>query len=514
MARLTYLLIPAVLLFVLLLRPIWDVDIFWQLRLGELILDHGGPVTHEPFAATHLGETLAPVAWLGQAVLAQVRGLGGWTALRVFDAIVWLGGFWAVAVACRRRGATPLAIVFALAIGFLPALPTASIRPQSFAALGFGLLLALLRLELSPARTLLLALPLFLLWQNLHPSVSVAAVVLGATAGVAWLRYFAGRRPAPPWLLAGLTVLAAACVFATPAGFSIIGISAENARASIAIKATEWLPLWSPTNRGLVAPIAVAAGLVGWLLVRNRRRIDWEELAPAAVLFVMTLTTYRFVLFWGIALVPVIARIMSDPGPIPQPGGPQPGGRGAWLSRVMAPTALGGAIGLALLVSPTHFIGSLPLAGIEKLRETGVTGTVFSYFPWGGPLIDAGYPNWVVAFDGRYYRYPPNEWRRYDQTIAGAVGPAELDRIYHPAAYLLSPGVDDALIAALRADRAAWRELYADRTCVAFVRAPAQPVTPHASVTANLDALPRPGVDHILTGVSIFGGGSPAGEFA
>lgn len=506
MVRFTYLLIPAVMLFVLLLRPIWDVDIFWQLRLGELILDHGGPVTHEPFAAPHLGEALAPVAWLGQAVLAEVRRLGGWTALQVFDAVVWLGGFWAVAVACRRRGAAPLAIVFALAISFLPALPTASIRPQSFAALGFGLLLALLRLDLSPARTLLLALTLFLLWQNLHPSVSVAAVVLGATAGVAWLRYFTRRRPVPPWLLTGLVGLAAACVFATPAGYSIIGISAENARASIAIQASEWLPLWSPTNRGLVAPITVAAGLVGWLLVRNRRRIDWEELAPAAVLFVMTLTAYRFVLFWGIALVPVIARIMSDAEPAPEPGG-----RKAWLARAMAPAALAGATGLALLVSPTHF-GSLPLAGIEKLRKAGVTGTVFSYFPWGGPLIDAGYPNWVVAYDGRYYRYTPNEWRRYHQIIAGAVGPAELDRIYHPTAYLLSPGVDGALITALRADRA-WREIYADRACVVFLRSrPGEPAMPHASVSA--DTLSEVGPAHILTGVSISGGQPPAGDVA
>lgn len=465
MARLTCLLIPAVMLFVLLLRPIWDVDIFWQLRLGELILDHGGPVLREPFAAAHLGEPLAPVAWLGQAVMAQVRRLGGWTGLRVFDAVIWLGGFWAVALACRRRGAAPLATAFALAIGFLPALPVASIRPQSFAALGFGLLLALLRLQLSPARTLLLALPLFVLWQNLHPSVSVAAVVLGSSAGFAWLRYLAGRRAAPPWLLCALAGLAAACVFATPAGVSIVRVSAENARASIAVGASEWLPLWAPVNHGLIAPIAAAGALLGWLLVRNRRRIDWEELAPAAVLFVLTLTAYRFVLFWGIALVPVVARLMSDPEPGAAPT-PRP-----WPFWAAAPAAVAAAAALALAVSPTQFSRALPLAGIEKLRQSGVTGTVFSYFPWGGPLIDAGYPRWVTAYDGRYYRYSPQEWRRYDQLMAGAVGPTELDRLYHPAAYLLARGPNDALIAALRADRSTWREIYADAGCVAFVRA-------------------------------------------
>jgi hypothetical protein len=90
-------------------------------------------------------------------------------------------------------------------------------------------------------------------------------------------------------------------------------------------------------------------------------------------------------------------------------------------------------------------------------------------------LIDAGYPDWAVAYDGRYYRYTSEEWRRYSQTMRGQVGLKELDHIYHPAAYLLMPGRNDALITALRAASGAWREIYADSTCVVFVRGKAQP---------------------------------------
>src|SRR5215218_8325631 len=87
------------MLFVLLLRPIYDVDIFWQLRLGELSLDRGAPVPTEPFAASHLGEPLPPLGWLGQIVYALARRAGGWPAVRALDALVWVGGFWAVAAA-------------------------------------------------------------------------------------------------------------------------------------------------------------------------------------------------------------------------------------------------------------------------------------------------------------------------------------------------------------------------------------------------------------------------------
>jgi hypothetical protein len=166
---------PSIMLAAVLLRPIWDVDIFWQFKLGELILAHGGPLRQEPFAATHLGQSMPTFAWLGQAVMAAVRHAAGWTGLRVFDAFCWLGGFLAVAWACRRRSDSALGVLMALAIAFLAGVPTASLRPQSFAALCFGLLLALLRLELKPWRTALLAVPLLLVWQKRHRSLQVLA---------------------------------------------------------------------------------------------------------------------------------------------------------------------------------------------------------------------------------------------------------------------------------------------------------------------------------------------------
>lgn len=454
---------PLALLFVLLLRPIFDVDIFWQLRLGEMILHSGELVTKEPFAATHLGEALPPLAWLGQVVLATARLLGGWTGLRIFDAIIWLGGLSAIAFACRRRGAAPSATSLALVIGFVVTLPAAagSIRPESFAALSFCLLLALLRLELSPARTLMMAAPLLVVWQNLHPSVSVAVIALGATASVAWLRHFLHPGSARPWLLSALTGIAAMSVFATPLGISIIRVAAVNAESSIALGVSEWLPLWAPINRISAWLLILASLFVGFFLVRNRQRINWEELAPAVALFIMTLMVSRFLLFWGIALIPVLARILSAPES-PR----QKSSRGL----LIGPIALAGTISLALFVSPTQFNKSLPLEGIKKLRGTGVTGTVFAHVPWGGAVIDSGYPDWTVAYDGRYYRYTPTEWQRYKQTVRGDVGPKELDQIYHPAAYLLSPEVNHALVAALRAEPETWREVYADSKSVVFIR--------------------------------------------
>ena len=100
-----------------------------------------------------------------------------------------------------------------------------------------------------------------------------------------------------------------------------------------------------------------------------------------------------------------------------------------------------------------------------------MSGTVYAHSAWGGPVIDAGFPGWRVAYDGRYYRYSPAEWARYHAASAGQIGLDRLDRTYRPAAYLLRPGRDDGLLALLRASPANWRELGGSPGCVTFVRA-------------------------------------------
>jgi hypothetical protein len=441
----------------LLARPVWDVDVFWQLRLGELILAHGAPILKEPFAVNHLGERLPAFAWLGQALMADVRLLTGWTGLRIFDALCWLGGFLIVAGACRRRSSSAAGVLLALAIAFLAALPLASVRPQSFAALGFGALLALLRLELKRWQTTVLALPLFLVWQNLHPSVSVAAIALAARAAVGWWYRLREKRQAP-WEMTLLALAAAAAILVTPDGWTILHLSAVNARASAAMGVSEWLPLWDAGNRFEAVPVLLVAVVTSWVLLRHPRRIDCQELAVSIALFAMTAFAYRFVLFWAISLIPLVARAVPPPSAerhVP-----------AWLAPLIL---LAAAITIPLL-RPTHFAASIPIAAIERLRATGVKGTIFAHFPWGGPVIDTGYPGWVVVYDGRYYRYTAQEWDAYQRMSSGAASLAEIDRRYRPAGFVLSPQWNAALIVELRGDARNWQLLFADQTAVVFKR--------------------------------------------
>lgn len=449
-------LVPAAMLLALLLRTVWDVDIFWQLKLGELILDQGGPISREPFAALHLGEPLPAVAWAGQAVMAAVRRLGGWNLLRVTDALCWLGGFWVVAAACHRRGAPLHAVMLALLLAFMAALPTASIRPQSFACLCFGLLLALQRLGLRPALTIALGAPLLVIWQNLHPSVSVAVIAMGLTAlpgWAAWLRDRSRQLPAAPTVLA---LVGTAATFATPDGVSILQTSVLNAQASIAIGASEWLPLWISGNRSNAVPVLVVALLAMRLCLSNRSRVDAGELAVAIGLLLLTLTAYRFVLFWAVAMVPVIARAAGEPNRE----------RRTSPAKVLLPILLISVI--TPLLAPTRFAETLPLPALERLRREGVHGTIYGDFPFGGAIIDAGYPDWHVAYDGRYYRYARKEWQYNGGIENGIVPLVDVIAKWNPAAFVLDE-YHNAPLAGELARSPQWRSIWSQRGIVVYV---------------------------------------------
>ncbi|WP_395333771.1 hypothetical protein WBP06_08480 [Novosphingobium sp. BL-8H] len=439
-------LVPAAMLCVLLLRSVWDVDIFWQLKLGEIILAHGGPISREPFAALHLGEPLPAVGWLAQASMAWVRSLGGWGLLRVFDSLVWLGGFWAVAAACRHRGATAPAVALALALAFFAALPTASIRPQSFAALCFGLLLALMQLRLRPLLTIALGAPLLVLWQNFHPSVSIGALALGIHAAVGGLGWLRDRKRPVPIAAALLTLVAVAAIFATPDGFSILAISATNTEMSLAIGASEWRPLWIPANWNNAVPVLAVLLLTARIVLRGRR-CDPVDVLVALALLAMTLFAYRFVLFWALSMIPVIARGASSPQ--------QPSATPRWL-----PIAAVAVVALATpFLASTRFASSLPLESIARLKQENLHGTVYADFPFGGPVIDAGWPNWRVAYDGRYYRYSHEEWQYNGGIENGYVPLVDVIAKWHPVAFVIQED-HNAPIAGELARSPRWKRIF------------------------------------------------------
>lgn len=449
------------LLFAVLLRPVHDSDLFWQLRLGDRMLDAAALPTTEPFLATPAPRPFVPIAWGGQVVMALLRRLGGWPLLHIVDSLLWVGGFALAGWSARRTGAAGWCIGLAIALGGYAAFSSVSTRPQTFAVVAFGSWLLLLRGRPSPIRLVALGIPLLFFWQNLHPSATVGIIALAAFTGVDLLRWWRGSERFP-WGPVILLSLAPLTIIATPMGISIFEITRHNAVISRWMQINEWLPLWDLEWRGDTRlEVWVALGISVFTVIRHRHRADLRDLAVAGVLLVMSLLSYRFVIFWALAMVPIWSRCWSD--------STSPSAVNPWVAGVRFVALVSVAIVAAHLYRPSHLADYVPFRAIETLEKEALSGTIYCDTVWAGAVVDRDPLPWRVSHDGRYYLRPQSEWNHYFAAGAGEVPIANLVAEFHPVAFVLREQAQDGLIALLRRD-SDWRVLIEEQGCVIFVR--------------------------------------------
>src|SRR5260221_13699172 len=85
--------------------PTGDPDTYWHLVSGQWMLDHREILRADIFSSTVAGRPYSVGEWLGEVVLAVVFGVGQWTALAVFRAMLVAGAAFFLARVARRGGA-------------------------------------------------------------------------------------------------------------------------------------------------------------------------------------------------------------------------------------------------------------------------------------------------------------------------------------------------------------------------------------------------------------------------
>ena len=120
------------------------------------------------------------------------------------------------------------------------------------------------------------------------------------------------------------------------------------------------------------------------------------------------------------------------------------------------------------LIAPTRFGKILPLAAVQVLRDQHIRGTVYNDLLFGGVIIDTGYPDWRVAYDGRYYRYSSEEWGYDGEIKSGIVPLADVVRRWNSAAFVLDTGRNAPITEEL-AHSEMWQRIYARDGIVVYV---------------------------------------------
>ncbi|HET6285029.1 MAG TPA: hypothetical protein VFH73_28990 [Polyangia bacterium] len=464
----------ALLLFVAgrCLVPMDETDLFFNLRLGEIVLaTHDVPRTNL-MSFTYPDTRDVNLAWLFQIVLGLVHRAAGIPGTVLLKTLLVVATFAVLFRVARRRGAHPAAAAAALALAAWAAEPRFVERPHLVTLLGLALtLLALERAEGGRPRALWALVPAGLVWANANSCFFLAPVAL--------LLYAAGARLDGPRAYGRRAALVAAAlaplVLATPSGVGALSYIANHFRMPTLRPLQEYRAATWPLD-GPFFFLATAL-LLGALGPATRR---WRHLLPAVALGLLGARRIRFVAEFALLAGPIVAVTITR---FTQ----ALAARSSVVTRASSATAL--AVG-ALLVTLTVAPRVVAVRRGERLLDLGVETDLFptvairfaedlqlrdrmyndlevgSYLTW------EGWPRHRVFQDPRINGYPEAMHALLRRTdLSRAEWQAFLDGFGVTSALISYPDVNPR---AALFDPAEWALMYRAREALVFARRRAQ----------------------------------------
>ncbi len=453
---------------ILQLRPIADFDIFWQIKIGQLMLEQGALITRDPFTYTHSGELIPVLGWIAQLVFAGAYKVCSWRGVQWVHAGLMAAAYAIAGWSAIQSRMRIFSVVCAVVIGFLVGYSNSNVRPQSFALCCFALMLFLVCSDMKVGLRIFALVPVLLIWQNSHPSVSLGFLLLSVMAVVGWVRFHLDMSKDKPWGITAACLIGLAAQFVSPIGFDIIPVAKANADIARSLRVNEWLPAWHP---GVVASMIffwLALAFFLPIFLKRRKELKVDQIIIFLVMTALTIASARFALFWGVAMIPIFARLIDSE--IPDRLFRWPGN--STCSRPLSASVVLGAFCVAIatpmVCGQPVFADRIPVEGIAWLKTVLPAGRIYNTREYGGPLILNGRPEWKIAIDGRLYMYGKDEWKRYAEESTGKLPLESIVKEARPDAFFLQIGPHQPLIDLLR-KASNWREVYSDAKCVIFL---------------------------------------------
>ncbi len=269
---------------------------------GDLIVHHGLP-SHDTLTVWGHGRRWVDQQWLAQLTYYGLYSLGGLRlALLVNAAIVVASVTWAARLGGVRRNVLWIPALGAITIG----LSSSALRPQTLVLPLFVALTGLLVDDArAPSRRVFWAIPLLVLWANLHGSVTLGVLlVLVAVAADAWPR----RRPT--MRSSSLAVLAVASLFASPYAPHLAGYYRTVLFNS---EFAKYLPDWMPTA---LAPATAAFYALAFASVfamsRAPRSLTLFEKWAIVLLLVLAVEATRGVTWFTLFVLVVLPGALTE----------------------------------------------------------------------------------------------------------------------------------------------------------------------------------------------------------
>ena len=438
-----------------------DADCYWQVALGQWIVDHRAVPVSDAFSFTMRGQPWISTQWLAQVFLSESYRWIGWTGPVVLTSLSVAVAF-ALLTQFLQRRLSDKAVLVLLLMAFVNIVPHLQARPH---ALALPFVVAWIAVLLSAAeRKSVPALPCILLmtvWANLHGSFLFGLVMVGPIAleAVVNSEPDARRVVLLRWTIFGIAALAASCL--NPYGWNAL-LAARNILALGG--ALELIGEWKPVDFSKLGPIS---GTV--LLIFAAALLSGAKLPPLRAMVVtgliyMAVSHVRNADMFGLLAPMVVAAPLAAQFRALATGDAKLEIR---FSQFAAVAALGVAIAVlaTVLKQYTPAPNVTPVAAIDALKARGAT-RVLNDYDFGGYMIARGISPYI---DGRTELYGEAFTVQHDSATM-LKRPEELfkildqQRIDATLLHRLSPAA--SLLDSLNG----WRKIFADSNVVVHMR--------------------------------------------
>src|SRR5436190_3752276 len=443
-----------------------DSDTYWQIAVGQWILDHNALPRVDIYSFTKAGEPWMSSSWLAQVLYAISYNLAGWTGPVILAAICIAATFALFTHILSRRIPAAYAVavamvVLALSMGHFLARPHVLVLPIMLVWAN-GLMLASERGE-APSPWLL---PLIVLWANLHGGFVFGLVLVGAFAlDALWNADRAQQRSVVlRWAVFGIGALVACC--ATPYGWgSILAARKILDLGELLHLIYEWMP--ADFSKFSVFELTILAPIAGALYAGVK--LTPPRIALVLGLLHMALSHVRNLEIFAL-LLPIVVL---------EPVALQFALRPAWPARTGAPMSVMAAV-MVLLGGWTWLLAAnnsfappenqSPAAAVDALKAHNPK-RVLNDLPFGGYLIWRQMPVFIdgraelygEAFEMAYYR--AMQLKDVNQFL-------DILETWDIDAVLLTPSTPAV---GLLDNIGGWRRAYADGNAVLHVRTAGRP---------------------------------------
>ncbi|HEV8564145.1 MAG TPA: hypothetical protein VGR41_04480 [Actinomycetota bacterium] len=446
-----------------LMSRLTAIDLAYQVRAGNLMIDSHQMLRTDVFTFTAFGRPWLNQQWAAQVLLAIPWRLGGWNAVAFVWAIMVAAIAYFLYRATRGADASPRTAALLTLGGFLVGLEIFGMRPQLFGVLLFAATQWIVVTRATHPARLWLVPALMVLWVNAHGSFPLALVVLG----LAWLEDLKPR-PELARRIAWVAAATAGVSLLNPYGPRVWRYVIDLARNPVvAQRVGEWQPPTIHSQPGLFFFLSVLGVLV--FVARYRGSVPWLTLVRVALFAAVALMAIRGVVWWALVAPVVVASTMAQSDR---------------MHRVdRSPLNLGivvALVALALIALPfrrgvNQVTGAPDVVNIapQRLVEAAESATPEGS-RWFASQIDASWvefsaPSHPVVVDSRIEIFPERIWQDYFAVSLGTEGwQSTLDE-WRIEALILHPDQAEGLLEVVDGD-AGWRLVFRDHEGSVYVR--------------------------------------------